>query len=53
VTIASNGTVEDVELVGGNPILGEAAMAAVKKWLYAAGRSRTQAEISIPFDASR
>jgi TonB family protein len=53
VTIASNGTVEDVELVGGNPILGEAAMAAVKKWLYAAARSRTQAEISIPFDASR
>jgi len=53
VTIASNGTVEDVELLGGNPILGEAAMAAVKKWLYAAGRSRTQAEISIPFDASR
>jgi len=53
VTIASNGTVEDVGLVGGNPILGEAAMAAVKKWLYAAARSRTQAEISIPFDASR
>jgi TonB family protein len=53
VTIASNGTVEDVELVGGNPILGEAAMAAVKKWLYAAARSRTRAEISIPFDASR
>ncbi len=53
VTIASNGTVEDVELIGGNPILGEAAMAAVKKWVYAAGRSRTQAEISIPFDASR
>jgi TonB family protein len=52
-TIASNGTVEDVELLGGNPILGEAAMAAVKKWVYAAGRSRTQAEISIPFDASR
>lgn len=53
VTIASNGTVEDVELIGGNPILGQAAMAAVKKWVYAAGRSRTQAEISIPFDASR
>ncbi len=53
VTIASNGTVEDVELIGGNPILAEAAMAAVKKWVYAAGRSRTQAEISIPFDASR
>ncbi len=41
VTIASNGKVEDVELLGGNPILGEAAMDAVKKWVYAAGRSRT------------
>jgi TonB family protein len=53
VTVAPNGSVQDVELLGGNPILGDAAMAAVKKWVYAAGRSRTQAEISIPFDASR
>jgi len=53
VTIASNGTVEDVKLLGGNPILGEAAMVAVKKWVYAPGRSRTETEVSIPFDASR
>jgi TonB family protein len=50
VTIASNGTVEDVGLLGGSPILGEAAMDAVKKWVYAAGRSRTTTEVSIPFD---
>jgi TonB family protein len=53
VTIASNGTVEDVDLLGGNPILGEAAMVAVKKWVYGAGRSRTVTEVSIPFDAGR
>jgi len=53
VTIASNGSVEDVELLGGNPILGEAAMAAVRKWVYAAGRSQTQSEVSISFDARR
>jgi TonB family protein len=53
VTIASNGTVEDVELLGGNPILGEAAMAAVKQWIYTPGRSRTTAEVSVPFDANR
>jgi TonB family protein len=53
VTIASNGTVENVELLGGNPILGETAMAAIRKWVYAAGRSQTQAEVSIPFDAGR
>jgi TonB family protein len=53
VTIAPNGKVEDVELLGGNPILGEAAMAAVKQWVYAAGRSRTMTEVSIPFDPGR
>jgi len=53
VTITPNGTVEDVELLGGNPILGETAMAAVRKWVYAAGRSRTMTEVSIPFDADR
>ena len=53
VTIASNGMVEDVELLGGSPILGEAAMAAVKNWVYAAGRSRTMTEVSIPFDPGR
>lgn len=49
VTIASNGNVENVELVGGNPILGESAMTAVKRWVYAPG-SRTKTEVSIPFD---
>lgn len=53
VTIASDGTVEDVKLLGGSPILGEAAMAAVRKWVYAPGRSQTQIEVSIPFDAGR
>lgn len=53
MTIASNGTVEDVELLGGNPILGEAPKADVQKWVYAAGRSQTQAEVSIPFDPGR
>lgn len=53
VTIASNGKVEEVELLGGNPILGEAAIAAVKSWVYSAGRSRTMTEVSIPFDPSR
>jgi TonB family protein len=53
VTIASNGTVEDIELLGGNPILGETAMDAVKKWVYAAGRSRTATEVTISFSAGR
>ena len=52
VTIAPSGSVESVELLGGNPILGDAAMAAVKRWVFAAG-SRTKTEVSVPFDPER
>jgi hypothetical protein len=37
-------------LLGGNPILGEAAASAVKGWIYTPNRSRTTIEVSIPFD---
>jgi len=53
VTIAPNGSVESAELLGGNPILGESAAAAVKRWVYAAGPARTKTEIVVPFDPSR
>jgi len=53
VTISAQGRVENVEMLGGNPILGEAAIIAVKKWEYAAARSRTKAEVSIPFNPDR
>lgn len=50
VTISPMGNVEDVKLLGGNPILAESAIKAVKQWIYAAGRSQTKMEVSIPFD---
>lgn len=50
VSISAKGNVEQVELLGGNPILGESATLAVQQWVYAAGRSRTISEISIVFD---
>jgi TonB family protein len=49
VSISAQGNVEQVELLGGNPILGEVAAFAEKKWVYAAGRSRTFAEVSFHF----
>lgn len=49
ISISAQGNVEHVELLGGNPILGESAIAAVKKWTYAQGRSQTQAVITITF----
>jgi TonB family protein len=51
LAISPKGNVENVQLLGGNPILGEAAIAAVKQWVYVTGTSRTTVEVSIPFDA--
>lgn len=53
VTIAANGSVDSAEVLGGNPILGESAIAAVKTWVYSAGSSKTKAEIVVPFDPNR
>lgn len=50
VTIAANGSIESAEVLGGNPILGESAMTAVKSWVYSAASSKTKAEVSVPFD---
>lgn len=50
VTVAPNGTVENVKQLGGNPVLVEAAIAAVKQWVYAPSNSRTRLQVAIPFD---
>ena len=50
VSISARGNVDNVALLGGNPILAESAEAAVKKWVYAPGRASTVTEISILFD---
>jgi TonB family protein len=49
VSISAKGNVDDVQLLGGNPILGEAASLAVSKWIYASARSRTITQVSISF----
>jgi TonB family protein len=49
VTISAKGSVEGVELLGGNPILAEPAIKAVKQWVYTPGPSRSMLEVSIPF----
>jgi TonB family protein len=50
VTISENGSVENAEELGGNPILVASAITAVRQWVYAAGRSRSKIEVTIPFD---
>lgn len=51
LTISPKGEVEEVQLLGGSPILGEAAARAAKRWIYAPAPSRTTVEVSIPFEA--
>src|SRR5579864_772931 len=53
VTISPKGSVESLQVLGGNPILADSAIKAVQQWVYAAGRSQTKLEVSIPFDPSR
>lgn len=49
LVIAPSGSVTQVQLRGGDAALGEAAVAAVRKWKYAAANSETQTEVSISF----
>ena len=53
VTIGPKGNVEGVEVLGGNPILGDSAAAAVRQWVYSASHSRTIEDVSIPFGPDR
>ena len=53
LTIGPKGNVEGVEVLGGNPILGDSAAAAVRQWVYSASHSRTMEEVSIPFGSDR
>jgi TonB family protein len=53
VSIAASGNVTQVKLRGGDAALGEAAVAAVRKWKYAAANSETESEVSISFDPQR
>ena len=48
-TISPNGTVQDATVAGGNPILAEAAVKAVKKWKYVAQDSPTKARLIFHF----
>lgn len=50
VDVAANGMVESAQLIGGNPILGQAAIAAVKQWKYAPAKTKTKTVERLEFD---
>lgn len=53
LSVTADGNVENIQLLGGNPILAESTIAAVRQWVYCAGNSRTTTEVSFRFDPDR
>jgi TonB family protein len=53
VTITAKGTVKSVALIGGNPILAEAAISAVKHWTYAPSDAVSSAQVVVEFNPYR
>lgn len=49
LVISPKGDVETISVIGGNPILTESAVKAVKQWIYAPSASQTRLQVSIPF----
>ena len=49
VTVLPNGNVSKINVRGGNPILVENAVKAVKDWKYAPGVSQTEEEVVLNF----
>jgi len=48
--VLANGTVADVQILGGNPVLAESAVKAVKTWKYAAASSSSNETLKIEFN---
>jgi TonB family protein len=53
IVISAQGTIQNVTLLGGNPILGQSAIAAIKKWKYVPTKSPTTARVTLEFDPHR
>jgi TonB family protein len=53
VTVSPNGTVKNVTLVGGHPVLANAALDAVKKWRYEANKEETTGIVEFRFDPTQ
>ena len=49
VVVAPNGTVKDAKVVGGNPLLVNAAMDALKKWKFEPADSESSGTVEFKF----
>jgi TonB family protein len=53
VTVAKNGTIKNAKLVGGHPVLANAALEAVKKWRYEVSNEETTGLVVFRFDPNQ
>jgi TonB family protein len=50
VTVAANGSIKNATVLGGHPVLANAALDAVRKWLFEAGPQESSGIVEIRFD---
>jgi len=50
IVISAKGSVDSVVPVGGNPVLVEAASAAVRRWKYAPADTESKTQVEFTFD---
>jgi TonB family protein len=53
ITVAGNGSIKDAKLVGGHPVLANAALDAVKKWRFEAGPQESTGIVEFHFDPAQ
>lgn len=51
-TVRPNGTVKTTRVLGGNPVLVDAALDAVNKWKFEAAQNETTEIVQLAFDSS-
>ena len=50
VLVTASGTVKDVQILGGNPILADCAAKAVKQWMFIAAEREETVDVAVGFD---
>jgi TonB family protein len=53
ITVAPNGTIKNAKLVGGHPVLANAALDAVKKWHFEVGPQESTGIVEFRFDPTQ
>ena len=53
IVVSAKGSVDSITPLGGNPVLVEAASAAVRKWKYAPADAESKTQVEFTFDPKR